>query len=138
VTYNMQRLPYGAQVFEAEVKDRYPDAEFEYDDRDGLGIYRLLKIALSKEGSDELGELLAPIMESSDPRITGWIGMPGAITVMFTATDEAENNDPFHLARIADTLLPQSVVDKIEKAREKPEDTKPRPARKTAKKAAPK
>lgn len=122
MNYPMQRLPYGAQVFEAEVKNLYPDATFDYDDRDGLGIYRTITIAT--ESSGELGDLLEPIMDSSDPRIVGWIGSPGSITVVFTATDEAENAEPFYLARVRDTLLPAS-------------DPTP-PKKRTTKKAAPK
>jgi hypothetical protein len=126
--YNLNRLPYGAEVFKAEVAERYPDATFEYDNRDGLGIYRALKIEFEHEDDcAQLGEVLVPIMESSDPRIVGWVcEEPDRLTVVFTDTDEAEDTDPFHLDQVANLLAT------IEENRKKPEATKPRPARKKA------
>lgn len=122
MNYTQHRLPWGAEVFKAEVADRYPDAEFENDERDGIGIYRSLVV--TTEHAKELGHLLVPIFESSDVRIAGWEANTGSITVFFTGTDEAENSEPFYLARVADTLLPAEPVKK--------------PAKKAAKKAAPK
>jgi hypothetical protein len=122
----MERLPWGAEVFKAEVADRYPEATFEYADRDGLGVYRALRVTIPTEDAlHELCSLIEPILESSDNRITGWIGKsrtePDTVTFLFTGTDEAENSTPFYLARVADTLLPEK-----------------KPAKKAAKKAAPK
>lgn len=103
----MQRLPYGAQVFEAEVKNLYPTVEILPENRDGLGIYRRLDLTFATvEEAEHLGELLVPIMESVDRRIYGWLADGDTLTVIFTSTDEAENPTPFYLARLADMLLP--------------------------------
>ena len=119
----MQRLPYGAQTFRDEVKNLYPDALFDSDDRDGLGIYRSLGVVLaSKEEAEKLGELLVPIMESSDLRISGWWTNDSTLWVSFTGGDEAENPEPFYLARVADALLPATEKKPAKKTAKKSED----------------
>lgn len=122
MNYNMQRLPYGAQTFEAEVRDLYPKTKIDPGSRDGLGVYRRLDLTFaSVEDAEDLGELLVPIMESSDSRITGWLADGDTMSVTFTDTDEAENPEPFYLGVLAMILTPP-----------------PEPVSKARKKAAPK
>lgn len=116
--YNLHRLPYAAETLRDEITAWDEDATFEGDERDGLGVYRVLVVDTGR--AKELADLLRPVVEV-DSRIVEVYGTAVAVAVTFTDGNGAESREPFHLAGVSDVFNP---VDEFQATLE-PEPDKP-------------